>query len=138
MQARKHAAPAFGDSFFTRGVATPLPGFGAGPAVTPPPIDAMGEAAGTMLAMAALSVPAPLPRSRARLLSAESGAIHARLLGLKVLPSTPQPRAGSIRLRSPRLVDPLVPPEQTAAKRTRRNSCQPPFEISVMAAQARG
>src|SRR5438128_775600 len=72
MQARKHAAPPFGVSFFARGVAVPRPGLGGGAAVTPPPIAATGEAAGVRLAMAAPNVPAPLPRPRARLLSAGS------------------------------------------------------------------
>src|SRR6266702_4484639 len=59
MQARKHAAPALPDSFFARGVAVPPPGFGA-----------TCEAAGTMLAMDAPNLPAPLATPRARLVSA--------------------------------------------------------------------
>src|SRR6266571_7703513 len=67
MQARKHAAPPFGVSFFARGVAVPRPGLGGGAAVKPPPIAATGEAAGARLAMVTPNVPAPLPRPRARL-----------------------------------------------------------------------
>src|SRR6266446_8015191 len=109
MQARKHAAPPFGDSFFARGVGVPPPRFGGGPAVTPPPIAATGETAGATLAMAAANVPAPLPSPSARLVAAGSvmaaSAMTAMLtvrymrvsLVWKAHRSTPQPCAGSIR-----------------------------------------